>query len=49
MLVCTKITERKLSTGKGYNFREAGKNPEEDLQPILCEEVEITIAALKKG
>ena len=40
-----------------YNYESCGDNlildssqpPEEDLQPILCEEVEIAVASLKKG
>ena len=42
---------------KLYNYESCGDNavldcsqpPEEDLQPILCEEVEIAVASLKKG
>ena len=36
-----------------YNYENYGDNtilhPEEDLQPILSEEVEIAVAALKRG
>ena len=31
------------------NELDCSQPPEEDLQPILCEEVEIAVASLKKG